>query len=130
MAIPKQLLVAGGVSIGPIQPSAATFPSGERTQSLNLSQTVQADANKTQSLNSPAAWVDLLAGTGITNLSFYSLRVRNGSSFELRFTTGGGADQILRVSELSVYSSPTSGQMITALAARGVGDFELELAGT
>jgi hypothetical protein len=130
VSVPKKLEVAGAATLGPIQPTCAPFPSGECVFSINLSQTTQADSAKSLSVNSPVTWVDLLAGTGITNVSFFSLRVRNATNFEVRFTTAGGADQIIRLSDLFVYSSPVSGQQITALSVRGVGDMELLVAGT
>lgn len=91
---------------------------------------VAATSEKSLSINSPVTYVDLLAGTGITSLSFFVLKVKNSNNFEVRFTTAAGVDQVMRVADLLVYSSPVTGQQITAFSARGAGDIDLLLAGS
>jgi hypothetical protein len=129
MAVPKKLELRGAVTSGPVTPTSSPFPTGESIVSLNVDQTPQADVAKAFSVNSPSSFQDILTGTGITNLTFISLRVRSGT-FQVRRTSAGGADQIDTLSELLVVSNPTSGSEWTALAVQGVGDIEMLLAGT
>lgn len=80
--------------------------------------------------NSPVTWIDLLAGSGITAAAYAAIKIRGGTNVELRITTPSAADQTFRLSDLWVYSSPVSGQQITALAVRGVGSIERMIAGS
>jgi hypothetical protein len=127
--VPKKLTVNGASAIGPIQPTAAPFPSNESVLSLNHEQQPTADLTRTMSINSPAAFVDMLANTGITALRFISLRVRAGT-LDVRASSSAGADQIWRCSDLLVLGNPLTGSEFTAFAVRGVADIEIQLAGT
>lgn len=129
MTVPKKIEVAGGSTIGSLQPTCAPFPSGNNSFSLNLSQTVQADVEGARTINSPVTWVDLLAGSGISSITYLALRVRNASSFELRFSSASGSDQMMAVSDLFHFASPTTGRGLTALSVRGSGDIEFQIAG-
>ena len=132
MTVPKKASVSGAVVIGPIQPTAAPFPSGECVVSLAAELTVQADYNQSRTINSPATFVDLLAATGITNVRLLALRARAGT-FEVRVTSDNSGtpivDQILTLSDLWVITNPSSGSQFTAVAVRGVGDLEITIAG-
>lgn len=132
MAVPKEAKVSGAVTIGPIQPTAAPFPSGECVASLASVLTTQADYSQARSISSPAAFVDLLTATGITNVRLLVLRARAGT-FEVRVTSdNSGApivDQIFTLSDLLVITNPASGSQFTAVAVRGTGDLEIAIAG-
>lgn len=128
MTGPTRVEIAGGLTIG--SASCCGGSSGGCDFSLDACQTVQASLSNSFSVNSPVTWVDLLLGSGITEASLVALRVRNATNFEVRFTTASAADQVQRVSDLFVYSSPVTGQGITALACRGVASLERRIAGT
>lgn len=97
---------------------------------LSSRASVQANVQGDLSINSPVSWVDLLAGTGITTATVVALKVSNPTNFEVRLTTAAGADQVLRLSDSFNYISPVTGQGITALAVRGVGELTRMIAGT
>ncbi len=132
MTVPKKLAISGALRIGPIQPTAAPFPSGDCVVSLNAEQTTQADVSFARSINSPGAFVDLLTGTGITNIRALHMRARGGT-FEIRYTADNSgspiADQVTTLSDELLLTNPASGSQWTALAVRGVGDLEVTIAG-
>lgn len=128
MTVPKQVKLSGASSIGPIIPGASPFPSGECVTSINAAQTIQADRQFARSINSPAAFVDLLTGSGITNIRYLVLRARAGT-FTVRVTSPGGVDQVWTLSDLLILSNPVLGSEWTALAVQGVGDIEVQIGG-
>jgi hypothetical protein len=79
-------------------------------------------------INSPAAFVDLLASLGITNVTHATLRIIGGP-LTLQFTTPDGAAQRLRCARLFVWDSPDAGSNMQALAVQGTADIELIVAG-
>lgn len=130
MTVPKSAKITGSMKVGPIQPIAVPFPSGESVASLNAEQTVQASTgSKGLSINSPAAFVDLLTGSGVTNIKMLSVRVRAGT-VTLRISSAAGVDQVMDVSDMLVLNNPVDASAWTALAAQGVADLELMIAGT
>lgn len=130
MSVSKSATVTGSLKIGPVQPTSYPFPTGEGVASLNSTQTVTASSGpKGLSINSPAAFVDLLTGAGVTNIKMLSVRVRAGT-VTLRISSAAGVDQLLSVSDLLVLSNPVDSSAWTALAAQGVADLELMIAGT
>lgn len=130
MTVPKQAAINGSAKVGPIQPTAASFPSGECIASITTTpQTTQADSQKALSINSPAAFVDVLAGTGVTNVKLLVMRVRAGTA-TLRITSPGGVDQQFTLSDLLVLNNPVDASAWTALAIQGVVDVEMTIAGT
>ena len=132
MTFPKKLTVSGALRIGPIQPTVAPFPSRDCVVSLNTEQTTQADVSNDRSFNSPVTFVDLLTGTGITNIRALHLRARGGT-FEIRYTADNSGspivDQVTTLSDELLITNPSSGSQWTALAVRGVGDLEVTIAG-
>jgi len=129
MSVPKQVKISGAMTIGPIQPTTAPFPSGEGVVSLNLLHTSQVDTGpRSRMINSPASFEDLLAGTGITNLRWLYLRPRN-ATLTFRLTSPAGVDQVLTISEMLVMSCPSPGSEWTSLGVQGAGDLEMMLAG-
>lgn len=129
MTVPKKLEVSGAVTTGPIQPTAAPFPSGQSTLSLNSEQTPLADFNNAMSVSVMApSFTDVLAGTGITNVKFIAMRVRNGT-LVVRVTTAAAVDQEFSLSDTLVISNPTAGTEVTALAVQGTADLELMVTG-
>lgn len=80
-----------------------------------------------RTINSPLAFVDLLAGTGFTALRFLLIKVSNGF-VDVRYSTPAAADQLTRVSDLMVLFSRTLGTEITALAVQGTASLEVVIA--
>ena len=132
MSVPKKATVSGAVDIGPIQPTAAPFPSTQCVASLASEMTTQADYTQARSITSPSSFVDLLASTGITNVRLLVLRARAGT-FQVRVTSDNSGvplvDQIFTLSDLLVITNPSSGSQFTAVAVQGVGDLEITIAG-
>lgn len=128
MAVSQLVTISGAASIKPPTPTTAPFPSLSQVINLASSQTKGAADSRARTISSPAAFVDLLAGTGITTCTMAVIRIRSGY-LTIRVTTAAGADQVLDCSELWVHSSPLAGREITALAVQGTADIELILAG-
>lgn len=81
-----------------------------------------------RTINSPNAFVDLLAGMSTSGIRFVAIRVANGTA-TLRITTDAGADQLISISDLFVVSNPARGSEITALAIQGVVNVEYLVSG-
>ena len=129
MAVPKKLTSSGGVTLGPIQPTCSPFPSADCVASLAAMLTTEADITIARQINSPAVYVDLLAGTGITNVKAFLLRV-TGGTLDVRRTSPLAVDQEDRVSDLMLVINPISGSEWTALAVRGTAALEAIIAGS
>jgi hypothetical protein len=127
--MPTNIVTAtGGISAGPVQPTSSPFPSLAETFSLYLTQTRQVVSPGSRALASPAAFVDLLANSGITNCRLAAIRV-SGGVIQIRHSTPSYAAQIIQCSDLWVVSEPTAGSEITALAIQGTAQVEYLLAG-
>lgn len=124
MAVPKKLKFVGTVTLGPCQSTCAAFPSADYTSQLLQEMTTQADVQFARDINSPAAFVDLLAGTGITAVRAYVLKI-TGGALDVRVSSSSGADQLKRCSDLEIWISRTLGAEITALAVRGTASIEV-----
>lgn len=127
MSVAQKVSVGGSVTLGPSYP-ASTFPTLSQQIALISEQTRGIGRGQAMSINSPAAFVDLMASLGASNLTHATVRIVGGS-LTLRFTTVDGADQLLRCSNLFVWDSPSAGSGMSALAAQGVADVEIALAG-
>ena len=65
----------------------------------------------------------------VVRARFLVLRVVNGASIKLLFTSSVGTDQKLDVSSMFLWHSPNSGDEITAIKLVGTADIELMIAG-
>lgn len=128
MSSSQKVTILGSVSLGPPYPSSGTFPSLSQQVSLQADQTRSISRGTGRPINSPAAYIDLLASLGLGTATHVTLRI-SGGSLTLRFTTPDGADQLLRCSKLFVWDSPSAGSGMTALAVQGVADIEIIVAG-
>lgn len=129
MSSPKKVTVAGSVSLGPPYPcSGGSFPSLSQQVTLQADQTRSVSRGTSRPINSPSAFVDLLASLGLGTATHVTIRIEGGA-LTLRFTTPDGADQLLRCSRLFVWDSPSAGSGMTALAVEGVADIEIIVAG-
>lgn len=127
MALSNLIKLTGSLTAGP--PTAnATSPVLTKALQLMFSQTRNACVANGRSIASPAAFVDLLAGTGITTVTVFVIVISSGS-LDVRLTTAGGTDAIWRSSNLVLWASPNAGDGATALAVQGTADFELIVAG-
>ena len=127
MAVSQKASVVGSVTWGPPSVSA-TFPTLAATLSLRDEQTRGQGFSNARSIASPAAFVDLITGTGITTVHFIAIRINSGS-LDIRMTTDAAVDAIIRCSNLHVWSSQNSGDGATALAVQGSANFEIIVAG-
>ena len=82
-----------------------------------------------RTINSPVTWIDLLTANGFSEITGLLLNVASGS-IELRVSSDLAVDQVIPVSGFHGFASKTVGTELTAVAVRGVGTFELMLAGT
>lgn len=130
MSVPKQLKVTGAVSLGPIQPTSAPFPSGQSTLSLNLQQTVtRSSGDRAFQVDASITPFDLLAGTGITSVKYLLLRV-TGGTLTIRASSPAANDQDFTVSDKLEISNPLSGSPWTALSVQaGIAYIEILIAG-
>ena len=128
MPVSRTVAITGSASLKPVTPTSAPFPSLSETLTLNLEQTRGIGRGQAISIASPAAFVDLLAGLGITTATMVVIRIRSGF-LTIRCTTAAGVDQVIDCSELWAYSSPLAGREITALAVQGTADIEMIVAG-
>lgn len=111
--------------------TASCSASGARCPSpISVSQSVTNALHVPErTINSAATWIDLLTANGFAAITGLLLNVASGS-IELRVTSALAADQIVPVSGFYGFASKTVGTELTAVAVRGVGTFELMLAGT
>lgn len=82
-----------------------------------------------RTINSPATWIDLMTANGFSTVTGLLLQVASGS-IELRVSSALANDQVVPVSGVHAFASKTVGTELTAVAVRGVGTFELMIAGT
>lgn len=129
MPVNQRVQVQGSVTLGPVLPTSAPFPSMDTGFSISVDQTrgVSRPVSRSISVVDPA-WLNLLTDGGFTSVRFVVLRV-NGGTATIRFTTPQGADQVMTVSDLFVWSSPQVGGEMTALAIRGSCNIEGIIAG-
>jgi len=125
----KKLKLVGAITLGACSPGCCDpAASGDYASQLCIEMTTaQSLPGADRAINSPGAFVDLLAGTGFTALRFLMLKI-SGGFLDVRVTTAGGADQITRVSDLMLVLSRTLGSEITALAVRGTATIDVVLA--
>jgi hypothetical protein len=80
-------------------------------------------------VNAPSpAFQDLLLGMSFSAIRFVAIKIISGS-IVLRITTPGGALQLITVSDEIIISNPNPGSEITALAAQGIANVEMTVAG-
>lgn len=129
MTVPAKLKVGGAATLNPVV-SSGSFPSGHSVGRLDVDRTVTAHSgNRAFAVNSPSpGFLDLLAGSGVTNATFVFLRVRTGT-FVVDVTTSAGANQQFDLSGEWLVNNPTPGSEITGLRIQGVGDIEIMIAG-
>ena len=82
-----------------------------------------------RTINSPVTWIDMMTANGFTKVTGLVVRIISGS-LEVRQTSALAADQVIPVSDLIVFASKTVGTELTALSLRGVGTFEIMIAGS
>lgn len=127
----KKVELTGAATIGsPGVGCCATGVDIGSTIGLSFCQTVVDAGVLARSINSPGAFVDLLAATGLTSVNLVVLKVLGGANLEVRYSTDGHADQIIRASGFHLIANPSLGTQITALAIRGVGQIEYIVAGS
>lgn len=129
MGVLQKIDVSGSVSVGPVLPSSSPFPSSSGDMDISTTQVRPENRQSAFSVNSPSpAFKDLLQGMSISAVRLVAMRVFGGS-LVVRWTTAAGVDQLTTVSDLLVISNPNAGSEITALAAQGVANVELIVAG-
>lgn len=125
-----KIAVSGATTAGPPTPGCAPFPSSSCQLNLSVEQTKQLSRQEVRAVNVTApAFEDLLANTGISFATFVHLRVRSGTLIVRTSDEAGSVDQERALSDLMVYSSPTAGSRLTALAVQGTAEIELLVAG-
>lgn len=128
MAVQQKVTSSGAVTIGPSNAGCSPFPSVESVVSLNETRTYGVSRVMSRSLASPAAFVDMLAGLGISAVRLMVLRVQSGS-LQVRVSSSAGVDQVFNVSSTLYLSNPLTGTELTAVSFQGTADFELVVAG-
>lgn len=125
----KKLKLVGAITLGACSPGCCDpASSGDYANQLCIEMTsAQTLPGADRSIASPAAFVDLLAGTGFTSLRFVLLKI-SGGFLDVRVSTAAAADQIVRVSDVWMVFSRTLGTEITALAVQGTANIDLVLA--
>lgn len=127
MSLSNAIKLVGSLTAGP-PTTNSTSPTLTKALQLSFEQTRNACIANGRSIASPGTFVDLLAGSGIVTVTVFAIVVSSGS-LDVRVTTAAGVDQITRVSNMWIWSSPNSGDGATALAVQGTADFELIVAG-
>lgn len=97
---------------------------------LSFCSTVVAAFSGARTINDLVTFVDLLSATGLTTVNLVVLKVLGGANLEVRYSTPGNADQVVRASGFHLIANPTLGSEITALAVRGAGQIEYIVAGS
>ena len=131
MTIQKTISVQGAILEG--GPDCSCTDGAACATSISVKQTPRSVLTVERDINQPlpaGTYLDLLTLTGLTNATFFSIKVTGGVIYVRASSTNGGADMIWPVSQLLVLSNPTSGSELTALAVRGVGTIECKIAGT
>lgn len=124
LALQGGIIVGAGCGCGPIPAGACPIPLNAVIASY------QASTGLTQrQIASPAAFVDLLAGSGLTQVMFVYLRVIGGT-VTLRVTTAAGVDQVSSVSDLYVVSHSSVAAAFTAVAVQGTAEIEFLAVGS
>lgn len=127
----KRVELTGSASIGSPTPGCcASGVSIEGIIGLSFCSTVVSAFTASRTINSPAAFVDLLAASGLTAVNLVVLKVLGGANLEIRYSTPGNADQVVRASGFHLIANPTLGSEITALAVQGTGQIEYIVAGS
>jgi hypothetical protein len=65
----------------------------------------------------------------IAKVRLLALRVVNGASIKVLFTSASGSDQAIKVSSLMLWHSPNAGDELTAIKLVGTADIEIMIAG-
>lgn len=127
----KKVELTGSATIG--SPGAGCCASGvdiEGIVGLSFCSTVTSAFAGSRTINDLVSFVNLLTSTGLTTVSLVVLKVLGGANLEVRYSTPGNADQVVRASGFHLIANPTLGSEITALAVRGNGQIEYIVAGS
>lgn len=128
MTSQRKIEVRGGFLVGPVSALCSPFAGGVCPTPIDAEQLVEISTEITRPINSPAAWVDLLAGTGIAGVRALLLSV-SGGTLEVRVSSAYGTDQILPNSQLHISFLPLVGSELTALSVRGVANLTARIGG-
>lgn len=126
----KKVELIGTATIGAATPGCCA--SGVNVESiigLSFCSAVQSAFSSARTINDLVSFVDLLAASGLTTVRLVVLKVLGGANLEVRYSTPGNADQVVRASGFHLIANPTLGSEITALAVRGSGQIEYIVAG-
>ncbi len=127
MGILQKIDLSGSVTRGPAMATSSSSIGGDEIP-IDVSFVYAEHRRDPRTINSPSAFVDLLAGMSISAVRFIVLRVTGGVA-TLRLTTPAGDDQLITISDLLILSNPARGSEITALAIQGTVNVEVIVSG-
>lgn len=118
--------VSGAVTAGPANASP-TAPSLQDSLNVSTLRTYSYKSGQSTTINAPVTPLVVNLGA-ITKVRFFVIRVI-GAGLQVLLTSALGTDQVFKVSDEMMWSSPNEGDQITAIKLVGVADVEYLLAG-
>ena len=126
----EKITITGSVTSNP--PSAcSTFPSFAKSLPFNEVKNLEKSLCKFEQISvASPSFQDLLAGSSISQVKLFAMKVSGGSLLLRVSSTDGGADQLIPVSGLVIWTADQTGQELTAMAVQGTASLEFFVAGS